>query len=202
MAFEVEIIKALQSGRNDFFDVFFRSYAYIATIWAALILAALCFFFVNKKIGIAFIATEGFAALTTYVLKHIIKRARPFVSHPDILNLGNETGYSLPSGHLTFAIVITIFLFYIAFRYFKTKGRVTVGVLASLFSVLMIVDRMYLGVHYLSDTLAGVAVGAVWCAIALVTFPVVGKWFDEIWAKVVKKHNDKKALKQNNNQNK
>jgi len=196
MTFEIGIIKALQSGRNDFFDVFFGGFAYLATVWSVLALALLCFFFVNKKIGFAFLITEGFAYISTYALKHIIKRARPFVANPDILNLGNESGYSLPSGHLTCAIIITIFLFYIAFRYFKTKGRTTVGIFASLFTLLMIVDRMYLGAHYLTDTLAGIVIGGVWCAIAFVALPPVGKVFDSCWAKIVAKHKQKKETKE------
>ena len=197
MSFEVSIIKALQSLRNNFFDVFFTSYAFLATIWSVLILSALCFFLVNKKIGTAFLITEGCALLTTFVLKRIVKRVRPFVAHPEIINLGNEKSYSLPSGHLTFAIVITIFLFYISFRYYKTRGRIVIGVFATLFSLLMMIDRMYLGVHYLTDTVAGIAVGGVWCAISFVVLPPIGNWFDGVWSKVVARHKQKKELKQN-----
>ena len=198
MAFEIEIIKTLQSGKNDFFNVFFTGYAYLATIWSVLVLSVICFFCYNKKVSFAFLVTEGAAILTTYILKNVIQRQRPFVASTEVLNLGHETGYSLPSGHLTCAIVITIFLFYIAFRSFKTKGRIVTGVFACLFSLLMIIDRMYLGVHYLTDTLAGVAVGAVWCAIALVSLPPIGKWFDGVWAKIVEKYKQNKELKNKN----
>ena len=195
MPFEVSIIKALQSARNDFFDVFFRGYAYLATVWAVLALAVICFFLVDKKIGAAFLITEGFAFVTTFVLKHIVHRARPFVANVDILNLGNETGYSFPSGHLTCSIIITIFLFYIAFKYFKTRGRVVVGVFASLFTVVMMIDRMYLGVHYLTDTVAGITIGGIWCAVAFVALPPVGKLFDSVLAKIALKHKQKKNEK-------
>ena len=196
MPFEIELIKGLQSGRNDFFDVFFSGYAYLASVWAVILISILIFFLYNKKVGFAYAITEGFAFLTTFVLKKIIQRPRPFVAASSILNLGHESGYSFPSGHLTCAIVTAIFLFYIAHRSFNKKWKIILtDVCAVLFILLMMLDRMYLGVHYLTDTLAGIAVGGIWCAVALVVLPPLGRVWDKLWAKIVQKHKERKQQK-------
>ena len=77
----------LQRGRNDFFDTFFAGYAWLASIWAALLLGVLCFFLYDKKVGFAFLLTEGFAALTAYILKKLIQRPRPFAVYSSVINL-------------------------------------------------------------------------------------------------------------------
>ena len=196
MSFEINIIKWLQGGRNDFFDVFFRTFAYIGTIWAVIIMALICFVVIDKKIGLAFLITEGCASLSSFVIKHIVRRARPFVSHPDILNLGHENGFSLPSGRATISIVITVFLFYIAFKYFKKNGRIIVGSIAVLFTLIMVVDRMYLGAHYITDIASGLAVGGIWCAISMVALAPFNKLYDKVVEKYMAWRKKRKEAKE------
>ena len=197
MGFEVNIIKSLQSIRSDFWDAFFNVYAYLGSVWAVLVLFLMFFFLYNKKVGVAFLITEGLAYFSCWLLKNIIQRPRPFVSNFDIANIGGESGFSMPSGHLTATIVIAIFLFYIVFASFKKKGRIFYSIAISVFVLVMIIDRMYLGVHYLTDTVAGIALGGIWCAVALLALPPLGKFWDNFYFKLKQKLNQKKELKKN-----
>lgn len=191
MPFEVEIIEGLQSIRSDFFDGFFVAYAYLASVFAIAAVFLFIFFVYDKKTGLAYLITTGFAIFSMWLIKKIVQRPRPFVSNVSIVNIGKETGFSMPSGHLTCAIVIAIFLMYIAFRTFKKKGKIVCSIFIPLYVVLMVVDRMYLGVHYLTDTLAGIGLGACWCGLALVALPPLGrlldKWIDRIKQKRMEK---------------
>lgn len=195
MGFEIAIIKALQSVRNNFFDAFFNIFSYFGSVWAVLVIALLIFFLYNKKVGVAFALTEGVAYLSCWVLKHLIKRPRPFVASTAIVNIGGESGFSFPSGHLTATIVIAVFLFYIAFHVFKKRGKIVSSVFIVLYVLLMVLDRMYLGVHYITDTAGGIVLGGVWCAVALLALPPCGRVFDRCFANIKAKHAAKKEAK-------
>ena len=187
MHFEVEIIKALQSIRNSVFDYLFDAYAALGTVWIVIIVGLLVFFLYDKKIAVLFGLCEGAAALTSLVIKHVVKRPRPFVSNSDIVNIGLEKGYSFPSGHLTSSIVIAVFVLFLCFHVFKRRGKIVSAVLIALYLLLMILDRMYLGVHYLTDTLAGIAVGGIWAAVALMFLPEFSNLWNMIFGKFAKK---------------
>lgn len=83
-------------------------------------------------------------------IKNIVKRDRPFISNPDIIPLVNETSYSFPSGHAASSFVAATFL---SLHY--PKYRIPLFVLAFLIAV----SRVYVGVHYPTDVIAGACLG-------------------------------------------
>lgn len=83
------------------------------------------------------------------VIKRIVKRQRP--NHPAIaVNVGTPSRLSFPSAHATSTTAAAILL-----------GRVTGLPLPVVLVPPMALSRLVLGVHYPSDVVAGVAVGAV-----------------------------------------
>jgi undecaprenyl-diphosphatase len=89
-------------------------------------------------------------------LKGIYDRARP----PGSLVV--TSGTSFPSGH-SVAATVTVVAAVIALVP-PGRARVAWGAAAAVFSVLMALSRAYLGAHWLSDSLAGVLLGAS-CAL-------------------------------------
>ena len=89
----------------------------------------------------------------TYALKYIVKRPRPYITHPDINALNTEGSPSFPSGHTSaaFGLATSLSLHY-------PKWYVVVPSFA--WAGLTGYSRMYLGVHYPTDVLAGAALGA------------------------------------------
>jgi len=89
----------------------------------------------------------------TVALKYTINRERPFGTYPDIKQKSRAGSPSFPSGHTSsaFALATSLSLsypkWYIIVPSFTWAG--TVGY-----------SRMYLGVHYPSDVLAGAIIGA------------------------------------------
>ena len=80
-----------------------------------------------------------------------------------------ETSYSFPSGHAMESFVAYGMLAYLAVLALKTwEARVAAVCGAALLVVLIGFSRMYLGVHYFSDVIAGYAAGGVWLS-ALIT---------------------------------
>lgn len=92
------------------------------------------------------------------VLKQIVQRPRP-----DGFRLIAETGYSFPSGHSMVSMAFFGLLVWMIWVYEKDRLMRNVWcILMGLVIVMVGVSRIYLGVHYASDVLAGFCVSLVW----------------------------------------
>ena len=111
--------------------------------------------------GLGICLTGG--AVLNFWLKYVFHRSRP-----DLLRVVQEIGYSFPSGH-----VIASMCFYgmSAFLVMRTisswRGRLTVLTLTVMLNVAIGISRIYLGVHYPTDVVAGYAVGSMWVAFCI-----------------------------------
>lgn len=111
------------------------------------------------------LAAVAGSAVLNHLLKGLFARPRPFFEHPLLI----ETSYSFPSGHAMESLVVYGMLAYFAVLALRSwRARVGVVFGAALLVVLIGLSRMYLGVHYFSDVLAGYAAGGVWLS-ALIT---------------------------------
>lgn len=130
-----------------------------------LVLAALMLCFKKtRKAGItALLALAIGFVCTNLVLKHLVSRTRPWLDVAGLVALIEEYDpNSFPSGHTTCAFAFAGALWFTA-----PKNWVKWMALAA--AVLMGFSRLYVGVHYPSDVLAGVLVGllAGWAAWTL-----------------------------------
>ena len=108
-----------------------------------------------------FVAVAGGQLLST-LLKAGIDRPRPeLVSH-----LVNETSLSFPSGHAMLSAVTYLTLGSLAARFLPGRTtKIYVLSLAVLITLLVGVSRVYLGVHWPSDVLAGWCAGFAWAML-------------------------------------
>ena len=120
---------------------------------------AICAFLVAKRRWRASVfagITIGGGMLFNVALKLLFQRARP-VFEDTLLVLDS---YSFPSGHALGSTVLYGTLAVLLASH--PKWRRPVFFAAMVMVLLVALSRVYLGVHYLSDVLAGIALGVVW----------------------------------------
>lgn len=115
----------------------------------------------NKKIGIAISLNLASIASLNQILKRIIQRPRP-----EGFRLIEQSGYSFPSGHSMASMAFYGLIIYFVYKYVKNKvARNIICTILSLLIILIGISRIYLGVHYASDVIAGFVVSIAYLVI-------------------------------------
>lgn len=110
------------------------------------------------------VAGAGGIAVIDYALKALIGRSRPPVAQA----VDTAAGYAFPSGHAASATAILAVLAYVSMRRLRsTVARSAVWAASAAGAVLVSMSRVYLGVHWLSDVLGGMLIGALWATVVV-----------------------------------
>lgn len=109
----------------------------------------------RKREGLFAGIALGGSALLNMGAKHFFGRTRPDFW----LSLAPETSYSFPSGHAMAAMTLAAVLVALAWH---TRWRWATACIALAFALLVGASRVYLGVHFPSDILAGWAAAVAW----------------------------------------
>ena len=129
-------------------------------IASALVAFALFHHFQWRRAAIWLVVTLAGALVLDLTLKFAFHRARPVPFFGPI-----PRTYSFPSGHSLFS-----FCFYgvlaglLAGRVRSMSARVLIWLVAALLVLAIGLSRIYLGVHYPSDVIAGYLAGTIWAA--------------------------------------
>lgn len=119
--------------------------------------------------GIAIIGS----ALLNMATKQIFARDRPSLW----ASISPETTFSFPSGHAMGSATLAWVLLLLAWH---TRWRWPVAIFVTVFAVSVAFSRIYLGVHYPSDILAGWAAASAWAVSAyLLVFRLGARPWDE-----------------------
>ncbi len=165
-AFDVPVLQALHAMANAGLDRVFILASALGYAWGVVPADALLVVFLALRRRFregAFAAISILGSLLLNVLaKHSFARARPDLWQSIA---PAETTYSFPSGHamgsMTLALVVVLLCWYPRSRW-GWGWRWPVTVIAALFVLVVGLSRIYLGVHYPSDILAGWTAASVW----------------------------------------
>ena len=147
----------------------FGNFYVIAIIILAVIVVTKCDYrAISISLGILL------AVILNVGLKGIYMRERPFAD----LRWMSEDSTSFPSGHSTAVGFLYPFIMYLVYHSKSTPKKLKYSIYAacSLLIPLVMFSRLILGVHYLTDVLAGVSVGIMVSCLAMVFYKICDKY--------------------------
>jgi len=164
--FELKIIEFFQQIRTENLNAFFKFLNFFDTGFFYLILISIIWIGYNWKLGIKVFFILMLSSLLNDQLKNIFMIPRPFHLNA-ALELIYIESYSFPSGAAQAAVLLPL----IFINHFKKKKLpIIFGII---YFFLISFSRLYLGVHFLTDIIAGWILGFILFMIYLYAFPIV-----------------------------
>lgn len=146
--------------RNEDVTIFMKAITLMGN-WEVVIAICLMLLILKKTIktyGIPIVCGTIAVTIINNIIKVIVKRPRP----DDIVHLVLEHSYSFPSGHSITSMFLYGMMIYLIYNNMQSSRYRTFAIIALLIPALGVgVSRIYLGVHYPSDVLAGWLLGIV-----------------------------------------
>jgi len=131
----------------------------IMSIVGIAIILILTFYFLRKKDSkkemILYITTIFSCLIITNLLKIIIRRERP------LEKLLEVSGFSFPSSHSSISMVVYGYIILLIRRYYNGKYKNLYIGICILLIILTGISRIYFNVHYITDVIAGYALGLI-----------------------------------------
>lgn len=191
IGFDNSVTDYVLSHRSPALDTYFKMVTDIGDVEGYVIvtiIAAIISWAVLKKwkymlqIGIVMIIS----ALSNLALKRVFNRARPTIEQ-----LVTADGLSYPSGHAMAAMSFYGFLIYLFYKMKMNKILKYTGMLLAALLILSIgISRIYLGVHYPSDIVAGFIAGAVWVVFCIIVFNLIEVFRRDPITEAIDDHDD------------
>jgi membrane-associated phospholipid phosphatase len=169
----IDLIQEIQGIQSPGLTAFVKAFTALGTELLYVPALLLLFWCVDEKKG----ARLGFIIiLSTFVngfFKELLKQPRPFALEPSV-GLAFEASYGIPSGHaqlsLCFALPLAIWLGGSALAR-RRGGKAAIRLGAALFILGIAFTRLYLGVHFPTDILAGWLLGGLFLGLWFVLEP-------------------------------
>ena len=129
----------------------------------AVLVGAFCWWRGRRADAVLAVVAMGTASVVFTGLKMALDRSRP----PAASRLVSASNESLPSGHATMAVVVIGTVVVLAWTGLGLGARVAMVLAAAAWVGAVGTTRVYLGVHWFSDVIAGWLVGAAWLAVCV-----------------------------------
>lgn len=164
---DIELTREIQEEDHPAFDIFMKAVSVFGVNEVAIpsiLGTAILFFAFSMHREAIFILITSLASVVNFGLKMLVARPRPTEDLVQVFQIAyNE---SFPSGHTVHYVVFFGFLVVLMFRLNKLNKyvRALLGIffLTLIFSVPF--SRVYLGVHWFTDVLAGFLLGLIFLA--------------------------------------
>ena len=170
------ILQALEKIRCPFLDVFFSVFTALGEELIIAAIIAVVFLCFSKRTGEQALLTVTTASCFTTGIKSAVRMTRPYaagvvdrvhVDNPLVSTADLDADMSFPSGHST---ATSGFFATLAIR----LRRPLAIALSAVFVFLVMLSRLYLGVHYPTDVLTGLCIGV---ACAFLWQLIYTKWY-------------------------
>ncbi|RUS47099.1 phosphatase PAP2 family protein [Cohnella sp. AR92] len=169
--FDDPIIKVVQGWESPGLTRFMRTISTLGStldvvVIAILIVVAFALFLRHRKELVLFAVALGGTALINGLLKDVFERDRPLLHR-----LAEEEGFSFPSGHSMASFTLAVITVYLLWKHVSSRLlRAVLILLAVTWFVVMGISRIYLGVHYPSDVVAGYLLSGFWVSLTIMAY--------------------------------
>jgi membrane-associated phospholipid phosphatase len=164
----IEVIVAIQTVRSPALDAFFQGVTFLGNAEFYLLLAPIFIWSVNYRLGARLGILLLLSSYINAAIKNALMQPRPCEPRPEIC-IDQAEGYGIPSGHSQNAIV-----FWGVIAHWISRAWAWAA--AILLMLIIGLSRIYLGVHFPTDVLAGWAIGIVILGTYIVLGERVEKW--------------------------
>lgn len=122
----------------------------------------MCALFKNKRLFLVLLINAVCIKILNFILKDLWQRPRPFQQDPSVWYI-NQSEFSFPSGHAMMAIGFFGLMIFIIWAYTRGKEfRVFWCIFLAVLTMLILVSRLYLSVHFASDVIGGACFSILW----------------------------------------
>ena len=169
--FDTSIIGFVQGREAPWLTTILKTFTWIGSGYVVVPITLIAFFllyFVYQRRGQAFLCVTVIIGTisSNELLKKYFKRERP-----EIYRIIDAGGLSFPSGHTMMAVSLYTIIAYMLWRNLKSTSCRMLLILFTIFMMVMIaVSRIYLGVHYPSDIIGGLAASLFLVTIMITAF--------------------------------
>lgn len=162
LRFDTVIREAVYSIRRDFLTTVLTAITYLGNWQSVTIICIIALVIPKTRIyyGLPLAVTAISSTIVYKVVKTFFARPRPDIS----LHLIDQGGYSFPSGHSMTGLVFFGLIIWLCHKKFKGP----LPIILSLLIFLIGFSRIYLGVHYPTDVLAGWLLGAAFLTLVTI----------------------------------
>jgi undecaprenyl-diphosphatase len=172
--FDVAFARGLHDARSPAWHGAFTVVSWFGTraalAIATVVVAVVLLLRQQMLLALAWVTAQGGGGLLNRVLKEIFERTRPEFADPMLA----ASSWSFPSGHAMGTFIFCGVGCYLLLRGNRSWMIATVAVtVAASWCVVMAFSRLYLGVHYASDVLAGLLAGVAWVAVCVSALEVL-----------------------------
>ena len=174
--------------RNSILEPIMKGITFIGSnggiIWIVLCLTLLIIPKTRRVGAASTIAITLSGIFSNLILKNLVNRVRPYVDVDGLKPVGElPSDSSFPSGHSSVAFAAAVAIF-IALPWIMEKKKAhVIGVLFIVLASLIALSRLYLGMHYPTDVLAGVVLGIIYGICGSMIARLIFKKLDERKAK-------------------
>ena len=167
--FQLKIIEFIQLLRSPFLDELFKFLNLFDTPIFYLILFPMLWIGYSYRFGAKTFFILMLSAIVNEFLKNIFMQPRPYILDPNVGIIHVLSNYGLPSGAVQTAVILPLLLIE---HFKKKKWPIIVGINYFFWISL---SRLYLGVHFLTDIIAGWFIGLGLFLVYLYLFPLIEK---------------------------
>ena len=161
---DMEILKSIRRFLGQFpsyIPVFFSNYGGVGNFWWPQITASAVLLSHQNylKTFLLIFFTQGSYVFVDSFIKDIICRERPCL----------HAGYSFPSGHTAITMCFYGILIYLVMKYVRSQlWRVVLSVFFGFMIFMVALSRLWLGVHFLTDVIAGLFLGFIFVNLYII----------------------------------